>query len=127
MCYRPRRGKELKLTEIIDELERSDDEDAIMPSTITNLPPENANAEITDEYSGEENIVTMHNLPGSQLWAIADVAYSDFSSDDEDNIPLLQLAKRQCIIDHASKDCFDDRISHGLKDDTTNGTSCSPP
>lgn len=67
MCYRPRRGKELKLTEIIDELERSDDEDAIMPSTITNLPPENANAEITDEYSGEENIVTMHNLPGSQL------------------------------------------------------------
>lgn len=61
--FRPQHKKILKLHDIIEELENADD-DVPIPSSIVILPPENANADVTDEDSGEEDDVTLHNLPG---------------------------------------------------------------
>jgi hypothetical protein len=36
-----------------------------VPSEITILPPDNANTDLTDEDSGDENAVNLHNLPGN--------------------------------------------------------------
>ncbi|XP_036327532.1 uncharacterized protein LOC118740145 [Rhagoletis pomonella] len=88
----PRHSKPLSLNEIIDELEKLDDETPF-PRNITIFPPDNANAEITDEDSGDEEIVTLNNLPGSQLRASAEIEYMSSDSDDDD-VPLCSLAKR---------------------------------
>lgn len=86
----------MTLNDIIEELERNEDEP--VPDSITIFPPENCNADITDEDSGDENIVTLHNLPGSQLRAHAEVINENSSSSDDDDeehtVPLAQLAKR---------------------------------
>lgn len=50
--------------EILEELENNKDNEDI-PSHITILPLEKCNAEITDEDSGNENQVSLSNLPGS--------------------------------------------------------------
>lgn len=56
----------MKMNEIIEELECIDDDDQL-PSGVAILPPENANADVTDEDSGGEEVVTWHNLPGKQI------------------------------------------------------------
>ncbi|KAK9753556.1 hypothetical protein QE152_g1905 [Popillia japonica] len=60
------------------------------------MPPITANEDLTDEDSGDEDIMSINNLPGSQLLAEAEI--NNFTSDDEDdNIPLkiLQLAQKK--------------------------------
>lgn len=81
----------LKLHEIVEELERNDD--FPFPDAITIFPPENCNADVTDEDSGEENEILLNNLPGSQLRTQAELQY-DFSESEDDDLPLHQLAKR---------------------------------
>ncbi|RZB40499.1 hypothetical protein BDFB_014296, partial [Asbolus verrucosus] len=55
-------------------------------------PIKNACTVLTDEDSGEENILSINNLPGSQLQAPAELTYNnddnDYSSDD--NIALTE-------------------------------------
>lgn len=53
----------MTLDEIIDELEKLDD-DSQVSRNITIFPPDNANADLTDEDSGDEEYVTLDNLPG---------------------------------------------------------------
>ncbi|CAH0401860.1 unnamed protein product [Chilo suppressalis] len=88
-------SRSLTLNEIIEELDK--DEDQPIPDIITILPPENCNADVTDEDSGDENLVSMHNLPGSQLRAQAEVYFGELSSDSDsdDELSLAQLAKRR--------------------------------
>lgn len=89
------RLKGLTLNEILEELENNKDGEDV-PSHITILPPENCNTELTDEDSGDENQVSLSNLPGSQLRAPATVHYSDdsaLSNDSDDDMCLAQLAK----------------------------------
>lgn len=91
-CSRP-----LTLNEIINELEKDEEESA--PVSISILPPENCNADVTDEDSGDENYVTLHNLPGSQLRAPAELCCrsADDSGEDDDDVPLIQLSKRRRV------------------------------
>ncbi|KAK9728686.1 hypothetical protein QE152_g17120 [Popillia japonica] len=56
----------LQVRELREELEHIDDETNV-PDNIVILPPENANEENTDEDSGDEDVVEINNLPGSQL------------------------------------------------------------
>lgn len=56
----------LNLNEIVDELELCDD-DNLLPTQITIFPPENANADVTDEDSGDEEFVALQNLPGNVI------------------------------------------------------------
>lgn len=58
--------KALNVNDIIDELERCDEE-TLLPYEVTIFPPENANADITDEDSGNEEFVTLQNLPGKVI------------------------------------------------------------
>lgn len=91
-CSRP-----LTLNEIINQLEEDDEESA--PVSISILPPENCNADLTDEDSGDENYVTLHNLPGSQLRAPAELCCrsADDSGEDDDDVLLIQLSKRRRV------------------------------
>jgi hypothetical protein len=87
----------LSLHDILEELENSEDP---IPECITFEPPENANANVTDEDSGDENAITIQNLPGSVLRAPAEAIYShptSYSSDsenEEESIRLAYLQKR---------------------------------
>lgn len=86
----------MSLHEIIEKLEKIQEDEEI-PSHITILPTENCNAEVTDGDWGDENQVTLSNLPGSQMQALASIHYSDdveSSNDSDDNLPLAQMAKR---------------------------------
>lgn len=76
-----------------------DDEDLVANvDSITLMPPINACGSITDNDSGEEDHVSVNNLPGSQLQASAEINFTDrgtfSSSDSEDNISLAELAKK---------------------------------
>lgn len=94
-----RRERHLRLNEILEELECTEDEP--LPDFISILPPENFNADVTDEDSGDENQVFMQNLPGSQLRVQAIVHYNEpdisESDDDEDSLSLADLAKLRRI------------------------------
>ncbi|KAK9694758.1 Transposase IS4 [Popillia japonica] len=82
----------------MDELEKAVVEvsEQKLPASITIFPPDNANGEITDEDSGEEDDVCIENLPGSQLRERAELNFdeptrlenTEDSSDEEDNFPL---------------------------------------
>ncbi|XP_049886088.1 piggyBac transposable element-derived protein 3-like [Pectinophora gossypiella] len=61
--------KPLTLNDIIVELEQNDEKE--VPDSIIIMPPENCNAEVTDEDSGDEDVVLLQNLPGWQLRAPA--------------------------------------------------------
>ncbi|CAG4944415.1 unnamed protein product [Parnassius apollo] len=56
------------------------------------MPPENCNAEVTDEDSGDEDLVSLQNLPGSQLRAAAEVQYGNNCDDD---LSLAEVNKRR--------------------------------
>lgn len=92
-CFRSK-FKNLSLNEVLEALEC--DEDEPVPDTITIFPPENCTGDITDEDSGDENLVRLHNLPGSQLRAEAIIGDNDTSDDDDedDDVALAQLSKR---------------------------------
>lgn len=91
ICFRLQR-RSLKLHEIVEELEK---DEGPIPDSVIIFPPENHSADITDEDSGDENQVLLDNLPGSQLRAQAEIHYGSSDSEEEDNLPLHQLSKRQ--------------------------------
>lgn len=64
--------------------------DAEIPNNIYILPPENANEEITDEDSGDEETVNMNNLPGSQLRAEVQVSFEERTQTPEPQTPELE-------------------------------------
>lgn len=89
MCFfrRP-----LKLHEILEELENIDEISA-PPDSIILFPPDNANDDLTDCDSGDEEYTTLNNLPGSQLRNDVEVTVLQDSEayDSDDDIPLAQL------------------------------------
>nr|CAH7746291.1 unnamed protein product [Callosobruchus chinensis] len=95
------RHRPLNLHELLAEIEDLDD-DALLPDSITILPPENANDGNTDEDSGDEDFVTPSNLPGSQLRAEATINYDnsimsqdDYSWDSDDDLPLASFVQQR--------------------------------
>lgn len=77
--------KPLTANELLEEIEDIDF-DSEMPCSIVILSPENANTENTDEDSGDENNVTMDNLP--------EAIYNQSSDDSEDDVPLSEFVKK---------------------------------
>lgn len=61
------------------------------------MPPENRNADITDEDSGDENQVNLNNLPGSQSQQGEVCFGSERDSSDYEDVPLIQLSKRRRV------------------------------
>ncbi|CAG4962968.1 unnamed protein product [Parnassius apollo] len=112
----------LNLNDIVDELERCEDDD-LLPTQITIFPPENANADVTDEDSGDEEFVALQNLPGSQLRAPAEVTFH-MSSDEEDDVPLSSLSKRRRTMDLTLEDS--DAVPSCTSDVSTNSKFVQP-
>ncbi|KAG8255556.1 hypothetical protein J6590_006714 [Homalodisca vitripennis] len=50
-------------------------------------PPTNANEDLTDEDSGEEDITTIHNLPDKQLIAPAEISQTSIGLDSISDEP----------------------------------------
>jgi hypothetical protein len=89
-------SRPLTLNEIIEELE--EDDSVEIPDSIVILPPENCNADVTDEDSGDENQVNLNNLPGSQLRAPGEACFrSERDSSDDEDVPLIQFSKRRRV------------------------------
>lgn len=93
--------KPLTLNELLEEVEHIDDETRL-PDAIVLFPPNNANDDITDEDSGDDENVVMDNLPGSVLNSQAEASFRTDTtnidilptdSDSDDDIPLAQLCK----------------------------------
>lgn len=57
------------------------------------LPPENACGDITDENSGDENVLTIENLPANQLRAPVEVIINNTANPEEYIMPLSEIAK----------------------------------
>lgn len=85
----------------MEEVEHIDDETRL-PDAIVLFPPINANDDITDEDSGDDENVVMDNLPGSVLNSQAEASFRTDTtnidilptdSDSDDDIPLAQLCK----------------------------------
>ncbi|KAI4463131.1 hypothetical protein MML48_4g00005195 [Holotrichia oblita] len=88
--------KPLTVHELLEEIDNLDD-DAQLPDLVVLFPTNNANAENTDEDSGEDDDVIIDNLPGSQLNAPVVAVYNqkeDDSYDSEDDVPLSHFAKK---------------------------------
>lgn len=90
----------MKLHELIEELER--DDISIAPDGIILFPPENANDDVTDCDSGDEDNTTINHLPGSQLRNDVEVIFdrqveqeNDPNFDEEDDLPLAVLQQQQ--------------------------------
>lgn len=105
--------KQLSLNEILEELEQNEEEE--VPDSIVIMPPENCNAEVTDEDSGDEDFVLLQNLPGSQLRAPAEVEHGDSSDDNDDYLSLAQLSKRRRIDPIGEKDVSGSVSAHPEK------------
>lgn len=79
-------------------LEEADNLDVIpeAPNGIIIFPPENCNDPVTDEDSGDENVVTISNLPGRQLRTQAEIIVDkneiqndcEIQYDSDDDLPL---------------------------------------
>jgi hypothetical protein len=82
----------LTLHELLKELENPDEIPKV-PDGIILFPPEKANDDVTDEDSGDEDVVAIENLPASQLQMVAELenVNDDLDNDPEDDIPLSQL------------------------------------
>ncbi|KAK9711868.1 hypothetical protein QE152_g25206 [Popillia japonica] len=96
----------LKLHQIIEELEHNADEINVADNIVI-FPPENVNEETTDEDCGDEVMVDINNLPGSQLRSEVEVFnngdelessqaeyLSSHNFDSEDDLPLSLFIKR---------------------------------
>lgn len=93
----------LTLEEALAMLE-DDDFEAEKLQEITIFPPDNATGELTDEDSGDEDIMTINNLPGSQLKAPTEIVFENDIGDDfssEDDVPLSQI--RQTLMTNNAK------------------------
>ncbi|KAK9745691.1 hypothetical protein QE152_g6714 [Popillia japonica] len=81
----------LTLHELLTEIENNAEDIALADSgiDIVLIPPNNACDDQTDVDSGDEELVSINNLPAAQLNAAAELHLSDNneSSDPEDNIP----------------------------------------
>ncbi|KAK4887144.1 hypothetical protein RN001_003415 [Aquatica leii] len=89
--------KLLTAHELLEEIKKIDDVSQL-PDSVVLYPPINANGENTDEDSGEDDDVTMDNLPGSQLNAPAEAIYGqkeDNLYDSEDELPLSNFLKEK--------------------------------
>lgn len=84
----------------MEEAEHIED-GANLPDALVVFPPVNANDDVTDEDSGDDENVIMDNLPGSLLDSQAEpVFYADVvnigeegSEDSDDDIPLSTFMK----------------------------------
>lgn len=111
--------KPLTLHELLEEADKLDSISEI-PKNIVIFPPDNANQDLTDEDSGEEDDIQINNLPGSQLRAEAEVLESvhelnDLPSvshitaeseiwDSEDDLPLsVYISKKRKLEINNSK------------------------
>ncbi|XP_046685968.1 piggyBac transposable element-derived protein 3-like [Homalodisca vitripennis] len=77
--------KNLNLHEILTMLE--DEEIQVPPDEEIGVyiqPPINANDDVTDEDSGDEDMTSIHHLPGNQLLAPAEVSQEFELSDNKD-------------------------------------------
>lgn len=109
----------LTLSELLEETENLDLDENLMPDEVIIFPPDNG--DVTDEDSGEEDNVTMNNLPGSQLRAEVEVTFNSKSYnfvpdtpevpvmddfDPEDELPLSHSVKKAklCKSNSKSKD-----------------------
>ncbi|KAG8269907.1 hypothetical protein J6590_096895 [Homalodisca vitripennis] len=80
----------LSLDDILTLLEEENDEIPVGEDNDINIyiqPPTNANEDLTDEDSGEEDITTIHNLPGKQLIAPAEVSQTTIGLDSISDEP----------------------------------------
>lgn len=118
-CFR----RPLKLHELLEELET--DEITTAPDGIVIFPPENANDDVTDCDSGDEELTTINNLPGSQLRNDVELVYDTLGDSleasinldlqkedsDDDNIPLALLLPPKKIVPCSGKEenCTVDR------------------
>lgn len=72
------------------------EDDEIEADSITLLPPVNACGNVTDEDSGDEDLIDINNLPASQMQSQVEVntriTDEDWSSEDE--LPLSELQRR---------------------------------
>ncbi|KAJ8955078.1 hypothetical protein NQ314_006958 [Rhamnusium bicolor] len=93
--------KTLTLNELLEEVEYIDDENRL-PDAVVLFPPINANDDVTDEDSGDDDNVIMDNLPGSVLNSQAEATFRTDSkiinilpsdSDSDDSVPLAQFCK----------------------------------
>ncbi|XP_030759385.1 piggyBac transposable element-derived protein 3-like [Sitophilus oryzae] len=93
--WRYNRKRPLTLAELIAELE--DDDTMDVPNSITIFPPDNSNDPVTDEDSGEEDVV-LDNLPGSQLRVECEPEVEIDTSNDwdsDDDLPLANFVRRK--------------------------------
>lgn len=100
--------KPLTLNEILEEIEHLDD-NASVPDALVVFPPTNANEDVTDEDSGDDEYVVMDNLPGSILQTEAEPVFNrdvdnsnrndinahgeDTNDDSDEDIPLSHFMK----------------------------------
>lgn len=85
----------LTLNDVLETLEDADDEFSSKGEVqIILQPPINACGDLTDEDSGDEDVMNINNLPGNQLLSEAEIVISENDSDneeDEDDLPLSSL------------------------------------
>lgn len=73
------------------------EDDEVDAEELTLLPPNNACDEVTDEDSGDEDIMDINNLPSSFMRSMVEVACkrkSDEDWDSDDEIPISEIKKR---------------------------------
>ncbi|KAL3279628.1 hypothetical protein HHI36_017133 [Cryptolaemus montrouzieri] len=78
--------RDLNLNDILADFEEGNSDDDSSQTShvdVNMMPPSNANCEVTDMDSGDEDQVRPSNLPGSQLSATAEI-YSDNQNRDDD-------------------------------------------
>ncbi|KAK9736996.1 hypothetical protein QE152_g11088 [Popillia japonica] len=93
----------LTLNELLDERENLDVEDDQdhTPINLVIFPIETANEDHTDEDSGDEELVDLNDLPGSQLQAPVEIIdssetneNSDSDTDPDADVPLSVLCRK---------------------------------
>lgn len=90
--------KPLTLHELLIEVENIDLEaDDQSPIDVVIFPPDTANQDLTDEDSGDEELVNINNLPASQLRGPVEILHTNqdmnnqSESDSDDDVPLSVL------------------------------------
>lgn len=87
------------MNDIISLLEDGEIESSHAEQDVFLLPPENANADLTDEDSGDEDQVNVSNLPPSLLRTEAELrqpadSVDDIEDEPESNEPLHKIVKK---------------------------------
>ncbi|XP_050512968.1 piggyBac transposable element-derived protein 3-like [Diabrotica virgifera virgifera] len=123
----------LKLHELLEELDS--DEIPVPPDGLIIFPPENANDDVTDCDSGDEELTTINNLPGSQLRNDVELVFDNATKlpqdsvnsslpeedSDDDNIPLALFLSKEKLPHQLEK-----RISaHWIQGDLYQHPDCT--